>query len=694
MLGAQGGDIMYGVRQTLGLALGRTRSRASLDGGRPAVGLQANRRAPRTHGRVSSFRTAATTGWPGIWTGGMWQWGHRGVPRSYGPWMPPTHHLADYRAAVEQWTEERLRPYLTTVSLLPERSARSKELNDPVWGTLLLLPHEVVVLDSPLLQRLRRIRQLGVAHLVYPAAQHMRLEHSIGVTHQVQRLVDSINSHPIGNGQAPEIGDDLRHLLRMAALCHDIGHGLMSHVVENALRTDKDIVRLLVAAQTDLDRSELPQLSELAAYCMLGSPSFAELLRQAFRLGGVVSPADMQANMQSLVIGRPVSEEYPLLHELVTGPFDADKLDYLPRDAAMCGVPVVTDVTRLVQKVRAVRLPAERLPDPLKRVLPAGHGAVVTGLARSGASTLDELALGRSLMFDKIYRHQKVRAAEAMVGGIIEQVGRLLCLDPAMLPLQLDDDQALRLTPEAVEARAGRALTPDERIRTEVAAHLARELYDRRLHVRAFAYAQKMPQDPYRNDQDQRHAVETFVRTTAEEPDRSVFRKRVSDLAEQVLELTRRGAELAALPGGTLEPYLWIDPPAGKPGDSQPLTGRAQLIDERGDLMQAGQANAETQGWADAYVTTRHIGYVFAPRQFATAVHLAAEAASRRWHGVRVAPSMLSYSKRDPAEVATVRRQLAASGFYDGPLRELRPLAPALAVQAARWWRWWRWWRW
>src|SRR5215211_4200345 len=93
----------------------------------------------------------------------------------------PQGTLSAYRAWLEEFAEEQLTPYIKRVQALPSlRNRAGKEINDSVWRTVSLSPLEVLVLDSPLMQRLRRVRQLGVAHWVYPCAGHSRLEHSVG----------------------------------------------------------------------------------------------------------------------------------------------------------------------------------------------------------------------------------------------------------------------------------------------------------------------------------------------------------------------------------------------------------------------------------------------------------------------------------------------------------------------------------
>jgi hypothetical protein len=100
----------------------------------------------------------------------------------------PATRLQAYRESVVDWAEKRLKPYVQRIEALPSlRDKAGKEIHDAVWRTISLTPFEVLILDSPLVQRLRRVRQLGVVHWVYPGAGHSRLEHSLGAVHQVQR---------------------------------------------------------------------------------------------------------------------------------------------------------------------------------------------------------------------------------------------------------------------------------------------------------------------------------------------------------------------------------------------------------------------------------------------------------------------------------------------------------------------------
>jgi HD superfamily phosphohydrolase len=99
----------------------------------------------------------------------------------------------------------------------------SREVRDPVHNLIQLSPTEWRVIDSPAFQRLRRVQQLAMTHLVYPGARHSRFEHCIGACHVGRGIAEAINE-----GQAERILDVER--IRLAALCHDLGHGPFSHV--------------------------------------------------------------------------------------------------------------------------------------------------------------------------------------------------------------------------------------------------------------------------------------------------------------------------------------------------------------------------------------------------------------------------------------------------------------------------------
>jgi HD superfamily phosphohydrolase len=596
-----------------------------------------------------------------------------------------------FRVALEGWTEQLVRPY---VKRLENKGAgrSSKEFNDPVWSTIVLRPLEVAILDSPLLQRLRLIRQLGLVHLVYPAANHTRLEHSIGVVTQIDRLVESINEHFANRAAGRTAGDDpgrpiddrLRNLLRLTALCHDVGHGAMSHVSQNALAHYPEVVEIRDEFSEMIEREDLP-LPEIASFYIVGSAAFVNLLEVA--MGAVEehdleSPAQVIEQMQNLIIGKTVNDKIPLLHEFVSGPFDADKLDYMTRDALMSGVPVVTDTERLVQKIRAARVSPDKLPEKVAETVGKLDSHVMTGIDMSGARAIDELMFGRVLLHDKLYRHHKVRAAEAMVASIFDQIAPIAEKGPALLPLQLEDHQLLELKRSDVRALVGRDLKKGEDKAADVAERLTAMLRRRELFVRAFAFAPEMPDDPYHSEPDQMDGLEEVIGNNDDIEFRKDMVKRIA--AELKAICTELAPELVKAYDGNFGPFLGFDPPVPPPDDTDEI--HAYLISERSgnsEIVPARKGVAGAARWSQAYLLTRETGYVFATEELAPYAFLASEVVFRRDHGIRTSETMSgTYAKQDLAAIETLKRELDAKGFYKGLPSDLAPLPKQLSTAA------------
>jgi HD superfamily phosphohydrolase len=224
-------------------------------------------------------------------------------------------------------------------------------LRDPIHGTVTLDEWARPLVDHPVMQRLRRIQQLGTAHLVYPGAHHRRFEHSLGAYHLAGRLA-----------QAAGLDADQSRTVRAAALLHDVGHGPFSHAFEDLLR--------------DQDRRHEETSLDLIRWGPL-----ADLLRQ----GG----------LDPVAVGDAVVGKGPLA-PIVSGALDADRMDYLVRDAHYTGLPSNVDPDRLVSVL-------ERDDQ---------HGLV---LQESGIIAAEALLTMRFLMYGAVYMHHTVRSSQAML---------------------------------------------------------------------------------------------------------------------------------------------------------------------------------------------------------------------------------------------------------------------------------------
>jgi HD superfamily phosphohydrolase len=577
----------------------------------------------------------------------------------------------DYREAVRALAERILQPYLAR---LRPADRRPKVINDPVWQTVILYPFEVIILDSPLMQRLRGIRQLGVAHWTYPSAHHSRLEHSIGAVHNVDRLLEAFS-------RSLERADQLRpkwaNLLRLAALCHDIGHGFMSHVSENAVDALGCAIDLKMELAEELGVEECT-LAEAASYYILESPAFQELAASAQKLTNHQLPEGFQTHLPRLILGLPVHDRFPLIQEIISGPFDADKLDYMTRDAQMSGIPIVTDIPRLIHKARLVEVATDKLtPQIARRVKDVHPTYFVQGIATSGARTLDELMIGRTLLYDKIYRHQKVRATEAMVLGIMAAVAENEYTTLPILPLLLRDHEILHLTAEGLKQKTG--LVPNAQ-RLEAAQDLSKRLRDRRLFVAAYAFSHYLPSDPFKDTVDQKVGLERLRSQVDQAEARYSLVERITKTLRQIRQLVPDVAPQIA--DEALHFYFALDPPSPSSGTSK--IAKALLITTSGDIVAFRDDCAEAAPWSNAYLLTRDLGFVFCAEEIAPAVHLATELVLRRDLKIRTPESVFEYAKVDRSLVGDLRRQLETRGFYPRDLADLRPEPQRLAMADVR----------
>jgi HD superfamily phosphohydrolase len=571
--------------------------------------------------------------------------------------------LDEYIHAIDALAAEHLAAYTAAIrNKYASRTATPKEFNDPVWGTLSLSALEVLLVDSPLIQRLRRIRQLGVVHWVYPSATHTRFEHSIGALHLTKRLLDS----------AAESGEPIPEhycqLLRIAALCHDVGHGVMSHVSENALRYCEEVEDLLNEFAERHGREA--SLGEINSFLLVGTSAFTELIHAASDAAreAVVLPNHVQV-IQDIIIGKRVDPEYPVLHQLISGPFDADKLDYMTRDAYMSGVPLVTDVNRLIRKVRSTRISLEHAPTTIQRLsTTATETVVVLAIHASGNRTLDELTLGRTLLFDKIYRHHKSRAFEVMVASMLTRLSKC-AVDQgvphlsALQALVFSDDELIE---GAIPTDIGFAVDEDT---SSFIAGMARRLSNRDGFVRSIQFSRKMTDDPYDQDDVQALGLQELLTDSEDAIRRRKISLEIAAGTEEAISILGMDAVLEGW-AGSLSDYIWLDG-AGRVELTVPT--KAMLLTDSGKVVSFEQEAPETPQWAIAYQQTRDSAIVFCPQEIVVPTALAAERFVRKTYGVRLPVEAIHGARSSHTRCRDERVLLAEAGYYDDCPSDLKP---------------------
>jgi HD superfamily phosphohydrolase len=220
--------------------------------------------------------------------------------------------------------------------------------------------------NSGPLQRLRRLRQLGLAYLAFPAAEHSRFGHALGALATGDRILNALRAHDEGYFASDEDFERQRRLLRASLLLHDVGHGPFSHACEAVL-----------GIRHEQRTEEILALPEI------------EALLDAIG----VDPEQVLA----LIVGDPLSP-YPVLRELVSGPnLDADRMDYLLRDSYFTGVVNGRyDADQLIASLRVF----ERFGKP------------VLGVDGRGIVALESFVLARYMMFSTVYFHHTTRQFE------------------------------------------------------------------------------------------------------------------------------------------------------------------------------------------------------------------------------------------------------------------------------------------
>jgi HD superfamily phosphohydrolase len=242
-------------------------------------------------------------------------------------------------------------------------AVKRKIINDPVFGFISIPRHILDVLGHPYVERLSRIRQMGLSNMVYPGAMHTRFLHSIGAMHLMSEAINQLRQ------QGVDISMQQSEAARLAILLHDTGHGPFSHVLEHTIVTgiSHEEISLLV----------MKRINE--------------------QLGGKISEA---------IKIFTDSDQPHFLHQLVSSQLDVDRLDYLSRDSFFCGVSEgMVASARIINMLNVV-----------------GDRLVVES---KGIYSVEKFLLARRLMYWQVYLHKTSVIAEQMLTLILRRAREL-----------------------------------------------------------------------------------------------------------------------------------------------------------------------------------------------------------------------------------------------------------------------------
>ena len=275
------------------------------------------------------------------------------LPKRVESMAPPASFLQQLNREIDTWVKHYMGDYF------PKRLKGNKIIKDPVWGMTTLSPLEINLIDCPLVQRLRRIHQTGLAFLTYPSALHKRFDHSIGMLHCASKIVTSINERHLAKSRPePFTKKDIQEI-RIAAILHDVGHACLSHLTESYFNNHPYIKFSL--KEINQQKGVIPSNHELISSLIIKCPSFIDFFNQSLAnyRGEIQDANDSLNRISDMIIGFPPSNnlEDAYKAEVVNGPYDADKLDYIFRDSYFTGISLSTDVERFIFGLSVAKVP-------------------------------------------------------------------------------------------------------------------------------------------------------------------------------------------------------------------------------------------------------------------------------------------------------------------------------------------------
>lgn len=322
----------------------------------------------------------------------------------------------NFETRIEKFVSQLLTGYT------PAKYREIKVIHDPVWGTIKFSPWELQLLDSPLLQRLRNINQLGLAVLTYPSATHSRFEHTLGVTALTSKMADSINDNGNNDDNDVCVSKSDLNMLRLAALLHDVGHCFFSHLSEKMYGETK----LFTQLKSSFEIFKSAQPHEIFAYIIINTPSFKSFFEKVDYPSTDSDPIVSYCgggffdDIGRMIIGAPIDKVFSknkrlykkyYLTEFINGQFDADALDYLRRDSYTTGLSLTYHIDRFLYKIKMV----ERQETENNENVFGKHLTVSV----SGISTVEEMIFGKQMLTRYIYQHQKVLASDVLIYDVV-----------------------------------------------------------------------------------------------------------------------------------------------------------------------------------------------------------------------------------------------------------------------------------
>lgn len=314
---------------------------------------------------------------------------------------------------VNRHVEVVLKEYVKSASKIES----NKVFRDVIWGSSYFLPYEVAIIDTPLVQRLRDIKQLDIASLTYPTANHSRFEHTLGVAVAAGKIVDALftKEEASEKGQikdktiqcikgAPGNKTGVLERVRLAALLHDCGHGPFSHQSERLYENMKDIIEVREAIKDIYNKT--PKAHEILSFLIIRSDALQNFFSTFIANNYSISIDLKGSHIAEYIIGAPYHPSDAYSIDIINGALDADKIDYILRDAFYSGLKLPLDLDRLLKTIDV-----EKDPD----------GRVRLSIDWAGVTALQQVVFSKMMLQSSVYEQHSVRAAQCLLKGIMKE---------------------------------------------------------------------------------------------------------------------------------------------------------------------------------------------------------------------------------------------------------------------------------
>jgi HD superfamily phosphohydrolase len=357
-----------------------------------------------------------------------------------------------------------------------------RQIQDPIHGTIALTELECRIVDHPIFQRLRSVKQLGNASLVFPSATHTRFAHSLGVMHQASLLFCSlmrkhVNSKKLSQSHRSSKKNlqasfqfygavqRVHQRVRLAGLLHDIGHGPYSHHFEHFLESTGKRFGNFESKDLKISVSWIEKKHRKKyAESKLCHEHFSFGLMQHFGIEKSELRSLMSLLDSRIVFGAKYSEDlktiatalenkqgwrslHSCLKSLLSSDIDADRIDYLQRDAYFCGIAVSIDTEHLLRSIDLAKLGSR----------------FVIELQPNAVFAVEQLLLARKQMFDQVYQNRTNQLFDELLSVALMEASKA-----GVLKIPATAAEFLKLTDESIALQL-RMLVTDCAVSSELA---------------------------------------------------------------------------------------------------------------------------------------------------------------------------------------------------------------------------------